>query len=183
MDLINRIKNMAGGTHYAAGYELPIGNDGIVRNVPLEAADEMLTNREVWSIHDGEAPPEKGIISRRLGQPNRPMLIPSVQTIEVCHTPKSLAALEAMEPDVLLQIADMFGLALDHGAGRGVWARAILGAADEQLLMQIHEMAATARPVVPVPAALTPAAEMPTVAATPEVEKASMPITSSEMDI
>lgn len=171
MDLKCKVDARRGKIHWAAGYQILIGRDGIARNVPAEAATEMLTNREVWEPVSNAPPPDlRGIPLKTHSLGVQEMHSISAQrVVEVPLVPRSLAYLERCGPEAQAALCAIFDVEPPEAQeAEALVARRILASADDQLLAQLREMiegpAVAKVPVeettsVPAPPAPAPRAE------------------------
>lgn len=151
MDIKCIPKDRHGKSHWACGYQILIGRDGIARNVPTEAAAVMLSNPAVWVSVDGMAPPPdlRGLPLRG-HQVAAPSNVTAAETVvpvtirvqEVSLVPRSLEYLEHASPEVLESLCSQFQVEPPElGETNSPVARRILVTVDEQLLAQLRAMA------------------------------------------
>lgn len=174
MDLKNKNVSTWGKNHWSEGYQIAIGRDGIARNVPQEAADELLTNPGVWERLAGATPPLKGIVPQALGGS---VSLPQVRTVEVPLVPKSLAFLESLSNAALAHVCHEFdvNLATVINSG-GNAARALLAEADEQLCKQLRSLVQEQQP-----APITPSPDQKPAPASVEPEKSVPEATQDDL--
>lgn len=147
-----KLKHHYGKGVWEGGTFVPIGSDGLIRNVPREIGLLLIEkNPEGFSLHAGPGSPAPV-------QPMTPMqaaMLPHSHLGQVVAAPQepplvpeSLAYLEGCTPDELAQLADAFEVDTTDVEGVEQLARAILKAADLQLVQQLRHM--TPEPVAPI---------------------------------
>lgn len=129
MDIRNKKPSMRGKTHWAGGYEIKIGPDGMARNIPSELGAKLLGNTNVWElVYGGEA----------VIQSAKPVV--TTKIVDHHFLPQAKALLEATDPMLVELVAPEFGVTIDaeFGQDKAALIDAIFKAADTNLVSAIE---------------------------------------------
>ncbi len=144
MNLRNKISRNAGSTAWVGGFQLTIGNDGVVRNVPADLAKKLLTNPDVWAV-------EKGEVGLDIGLPvNSPSLGAQVAPAPIVASsmPLSSALLEEVSHNhsEAQIIASAMGVDIMELGSPGEIKAALMAGADSQFVASAKKLLATPLP-------------------------------------